>query len=356
MPDPTVFPARIAVLSGGVGGARFARGVRRWGERTGAQHGTPAPALTCIVNTGDDMWLHGLRICPDLDSVLYGLAGVNDTDRGWGRADESETVSEELRAYGVSDGWFTLGDRDLGTHIARTQLLREGLGLAEVTRRLAARWDLGAALLPATEHEVETRVRVAPDPARSAPEAAAPQSAGAPSSGETPRDLHFEEWWVRHRAALPAQRFVHAGAESATPSPGVLEAIRDADVILLAPSNPIVSIGAILAIPGIADAVRAAAAPVVGLSPIIGDAPVLGMAAQCLQTVGAEVSAAGVAELHGPRSRGGLLDGWLIDEEDADAVPRIEAADIRAAAVPLRMRTDDLTADMVRAALDLARG
>ena len=371
MQDPTAPaapapPARITMLSGGVGGSRFAQVVRCLLQREAAEpatattptppldptsptepgpstepatasgpdspaHGAPVPSLTCVVNTGDDMWLNGLRVCPDLDSLLYGLAGVGDRERGWGRADETQRVSAELIAYGVGADWFTLGDLDLGTHIARTQLLREGHGLAAVTHRLSARWELGATLLPATEAPVETRVRLADD-----------------------STLHFEEWWVRHRATLPAQEFVQAGADQAAPGPGVLEAIRDAEVVLLAPSNPIVSIGAILRIPGIADALRQTAAPVIGLSPILGDSHVLGMAAQCLQTVGVEVSAAGVALHYGARSAGGLLDGWLVDTHDADQVARVQAAGIACAAVPLLMRSPEVTADMAQAALDLA--
>lgn len=332
---------RITVLCGGVGGAKFARGLRhfvRQSQPAPAQsapaQSAPAHSLTCIVNTGDDMWLNGLRICPDLDSLMYGLAGVNDRERGWGRAGESERVSAELLAYGVGADWFTLGDLDLGTHIARTQMLREGRGLAEVTRALSSRWELGATLLPATEHEVETRVQVSDDPKDT---------------------LHFEEWWVRHRASLPAHRFIHHDARSAAPAPGVLEAIRTADLLILAPSNPIVSIGAILAIPGIKDALRAARAPVIGVSPIIGDSHVLGMAAQCLSAVGAEVSAAGVAEhLGSSHEPDGLLDGWLMDTRDADSVARVEARGIRAAAVPLLMDSDALTADMVQAVHELA--
>ena len=334
--DPAA-PQRITVLSGGVGGAKFARGLRHYVQRAGADRAGDAPApatVTCIVNTGDDMWLNGLRVCPDLDSVMYGLAGVNDRERGWGRAGESERVSAELLAYGVGADWFTLGDLDLATHIARTQMLREGRGLAEATRFLASRWELGATLLPATEHEVETRVQVGDGP------------------DET---LHFEEWWVRHRAALPARRFLHDGAPSAVPAPGVLDAIADADLLVLAPSNPVVSIGAILAIPGIREAVRAAGAPVIGVSPIIGGSHVLGMAAQCLRAEGAEVSAAGVAEHLGSAGEPeGLLDGWLMDTTDAGSVDRVEAHGIRAAAVPLLMTTDELTADIVHAVHRLA--
>lgn len=334
--DPSRLPRRITVLSGGVGGAKFARGLRHFLEKTAPEvAGTPTPTVTCVVNTGDDMWMHGLRICPDLDSLMYGLAGVNDLARGWGRADESERVSAELLAYGVGVDWFTLGDLDLATHIARTRMLNDGMGLAEVTRALSTRWDLGATLLPATEHEVETRVQV----------------------GEGPEEtLHFEEWWVRHRAALPARRFIHHRASAAVPAPGVLEAIETADLILFAPSNPVVSIGAILAIPGVREALRAATAPVIGFSPVIGASHVLGMAAQCLTAIGVEVSAAGVAEHYEPsHAQGGLLDGWLVDTRDADSVARIEAAGIPAVAVPLLMDSDALTADMVEAALTLAR-
>lgn len=321
-------PFRVTVLSGGVGGARFARGMRRHLARSGRE-----ATLTCIVNTGDDMWLNGLRVCPDLDSVMYGLAGVHDRDRGWGRADETERVSAELLAYGVGADWFTLGDLDLGTHIARSQMLREGLGLTEVTRRLSSRWDLGATLLPATEHSVETRVRV----------------------GVGPDDtLHFEEWWVRHRAAMPALGFEQAGADAAGPGPGVLEAIAEADLLVLAPSNPIVSIGTSLGIPGLREAVRSASSPVVGVSPILGDAPVLGMAAQCLTAVGAEVSAAGVAEHYGARTRDGLIDGWLVDTGDDAAVDRLAGSGIAARAVPLLMSSDELAADMAAAAQALA--
>lgn len=342
-------PRRITMLSGGVGGAKFARGLRHFVQQEtvqlvqqetvqqealdGAGHSLDQHTFTCVVNTGDDMWLHGLRVCPDLDSMMYGLAGVNDLDRGWGRAGESERVSAELLAYGVGVDWFTLGDLDLATHIARTEMLRAGTGLADATRALSSRWDLGAALLPATEHEVETRVRV----------------------GERAEEtIHFEEWWVRHRAGLPAREFLHHGAAAAAPAPGVLEAIENAELLILAPSNPIVSIGAILAIPGIRSALRAARAPIIGVAPIIGSTHVLGMASQCLRAVGAEVSAAGVAEHFGARTRGGLLDGWLVDSSDAESVARVEALGIPSMAVPLLMDSESLTADMVRAVHDLA--
>lgn len=324
----------IVVLAGGVGGAKFVRGLRAhcratWPDGSGGS----TASVTVVVNTGDDLWLAGLRVTPDLDSLTYALAGVNDEQRGWGRAGESERVSAELTAYGVGWPWFTLGDLDLGTHIARTSLLRDGLPLSAATERLTRRWPLGVRLLPMTDAEVETHVVVEEDGAE--------------------REMHFEEWWVRTRAALPARRFVQTGVERATPAPGVLEAIASADVVLVAPSNPVVSVGTILGVPGIREALRDAPAPVVGLSPIIGGSVVRGMADACLTAIGVATDAEAVARHYGARSDGGLLDGWLVDEVDADAVERLGASGIRAEAVPLWMTGDAAGAAMASAALDL---
>ena len=315
---------KIVVLSGGVGGARFLLGVREHARAHGDD-------ITAVVNVGDDMWHAGVRIAPDLDSITYALAGVNDTERGWGRAGESERVSGELRAYGVGWPWFTLGDLDLGTHLARTHYLREGLGLSGATERITARWPLGATLIPSTDSEVETHVVTADG------------------------TLHFQEWWTRHRAAIPALGFEYRGAEEAVPAPGVLDAIAAADAILVAPSNPVVSIGPILAIPGILEALQDAAAPVVGVSPIIAGAVVRGMADACLTAIGVATTADAVALHYGSRSSGGLLDAWLVDSSDAAAVAAVEAAGIRAHAVPLWMTDPSVTADMVSAALVAAR-
>ncbi|HEY8451599.1 MAG: 2-phospho-L-lactate transferase [Micromonosporaceae bacterium] len=314
---------QLVVLAGGIGGARFLRGVRHHARRIGAQ-------VTAIVNTGDDISVHGLRVCPDLDSVMYGLGGGADPKRGWGRADETWTVMEELRAYGARPDWFSLGDRDLATHLIRTTMLNAGYPLSAVTEALCHRWQPGVRLLPATDDRLETHVVVA-----------------RPDGGE--EAIHFQEWWVRHRAALPARRFVFVGAEAAKPAPGVVEALAEADAVLLAPSNPVVSIAPILAVPGVRDAVRAARAPVVGVSPIIGGSPVRGMADACLAAVGVECSAAGVAGLYGARSDGGLLDRWLVDAAaDADTV--VDGVEVRA--VPLWMTDDEATAAMVAAALE----
>jgi LPPG:FO 2-phospho-L-lactate transferase len=325
MVRPTIVSqVKITVLSGGVGGARFLRGLREH-----VRSNLPGAEITAVVNTGDDMWLTGLRIAPDLDSIMYTLAGENDEVRGWGRIGETERVSGELRAYGVGWPWFTLGDLDIGTHLTRSHLLREGQPLSAVTERIASRWDLGVRLLPATDQEVETHVLV--------------------DGGE----LHFQEWWTRHRATLPALGFVQHGVETATPAPGVLEAIAGADVVLVAPSNPVVSIGTILGIPGVREALAATSARIVGVSPIIAGSVVRGMADACLTAIGVETSASAVALHYGARSSGGLLDAWLVDETDAAALPALDAAGITARAVPLWMRDPATSAQLAADALAL---
>lgn len=299
---------RIVVLAGGIGGARFLMGVREFAARRGDE-------VTAIVNVGDDVWMHGLRVCPDLDSVMYTLGGGIDPERAWGRADESWKVKEELAAYQAEPTWFGLGDRDLATHLVRTNLLNAGVALSGVTERLCRRWQPGITLLPASDDRVETHVIV---------------EEGA---------IHFQEWWVRHRAELPAQRFVFLGAEKASPAAGVAEALHQADVILLAPSNPVVSIAPILAIPGIKEAMKA---PVAGISPIIGGAPVRGMADKCLSALGVEVSARGVAGLYGE-----LLSAWLVDPHDGFE----GQGGLRVVPVPLMMTDVEATVAMVTAAV-----
>jgi len=311
------------VLAGGVGGSRFLLGVRA---------ALPEAERTAVINTGDDVTLHGLRICPDLDTVMYTLGGGVDLDRGWGRAGETWQVKEELAAYGAEPTWFGLGDRDLATHLVRTRMLDAGYRLSAVTAALCARWQPGVTLLPMSDDRVETHVVVDLPDGRKA--------------------IHFQEWWVRYRADPPAQAFVQAGVEDAKPAPGVLEALAAADAILLAPSNPVVSVGTILGVPTIREAIRAAPAPVVGLSPIIGGAPVHGMADACLPAIGVQTNAEAVGRWYAARSDGGVLDGWLVDTADAGAtVPGVLVR-----AVPLLMSDLDATAAMVRAALELAGG
>ena len=234
------------------------------------------------VNTGDDLWLSGVRLQPDVDSIVYALAGVNDTERGWGRAGDSERVNRELQEWGAGWPWFTLGDLDLGTHLARTGWLRDGLTPTQVIERMSRRWPLGARLLPMTDAEVDTIVTVL--------------------DGGAEREMHFQEWWTRYRAALRPVRFDNPGIDAAVPAPGVLDAIAEADVVLIAPSNPVVSIGPILAVPGIREALRATPAVVVGVSPIIGGRVVRGMADVCLTAIGVETSASAVGAHYGARS------------------------------------------------------
>jgi LPPG:FO 2-phospho-L-lactate transferase len=318
--EERVKPVRIAVLAGGIGGARFLRGVRA---------ACPDAEITAVINTGDDVTLHGLRVCPDLDSVMYTLSGVHDAERGWGRQGESWRIREELTAYGAEPMWFQLGDLDIATHLVRTRMLDAGYSLSDVTAALCARWQPGVELVPMSDERVETHVIVELDGHR--------------------RAIHFQEWWVKHRAQLPAQGFVQVGVDEAEAAPGALAAISGADVVLVAPSNPVVSIGTILGVRGIRDAVVKAPGKVVGVSPIIGGAPVRGMADACLPAVGVEVSAEGVGRHYGARSDGGFLDGWLIAAGDTADVPGVAVA-----AVPLLMTDDAATAEMVRAALELA--
>jgi len=312
----------IVVLAGGIGGARFLTGVRA------VANALPDTTVTAIVNVGDDVTMHGLRICPDLDSVMYTLAGAADPERGWGRVGETWVIKDELAKYGAEPTWFGLGDQDIATHLVRTRMLAAGNPLSTVTAALCDRWVTGITMLPASDDRVETHVVVAADAGGS-------------------KAIHFQEWWVRHRAALPAERFVFVGAESSKPGAGVLDAIASADVILVAPSNPVVSIAPILAIGGIRDALIGASAKIIGISPIIESAPVRGMADKCLAALHVPCTAAGVGALYGSRKADGLLDAWLVDT--TDAATTVEGVTV--VATPLWMTDETATASMVRTAL-----
>jgi LPPG:FO 2-phospho-L-lactate transferase len=310
---------RITVLAGGVGAARFLRGLRA---------AVPDAQITVIGNTADDITLFGLRVCPDLDTVMYTLGGGINEEQGWGRAAETFSIRDELRAYGAGPSWFTLGDRDFATHIVRSELLAAGSPLSEVTRVLCARWRTGVELIPMSDDRVETHVRL---------------------ENET---VHFQEWWVRLHAAGRVESIIPVGADQAAPAPGVLEAIAAADFVLLPPSNPVVSIGPILAVPGIRAAVTAKT--VVGVSGIIGGAPVRGMADACLTAIGVETTAAAVAAHYGAD----FINGWLVDEQDKAVVDQAiddpALAGITVRAVPLFMRDLAATTAMAQAAIDLA--
>ncbi len=321
------------VLAGGVGGSKFVAGVRA---------AYPDAAVTVIGNTADDITLHGLRICPDLDTIMYALGGGGDAERGWGRRDESWRVLEELRAYELEPTWFSLGDRDLGTHLVRTQLLNAGYSLSAVTLALTRRWfagQPGLTLVPMSDDRVETHIGIAD-----------------PDSPSGQRVLHFQEYWVRRHAEPDAVSVVRVGIEQARPAPGVLEALAVADLVLLAPSNPVVSIGPILAVPGLREALRTTAAPVIGFAGILGGAPVLGMAHRLLPAIGVEVSAAAVGVHYGSRSTDGVLDAWVVDHADADTLEPVRAAGLIASSGDLVMADDRATATFVADAVEAVGG
>ena len=359
------------ILAGGVGGSKFVAGVRR---------GYPDADLTVIVNTADDITLHGLRVCPDLDTMMYTLGRGSDLERGWGRAGESWRVKDELAAYGVEPSWFGLGDLDLATHLVRTQMLDAGYPLSQVTEALCARW-LGAdprlRLVPMSDDRVETHIVIAD----------VEQPAGR-------RAVHFQEYWVRLHAEPEALGVVSVGADQAratpglvdtvaaadlvliapsnpvvsigpilavselraalvaTAAPGLVDTVAAADLILVAPSNPVVSIGPILAIAELRDAVVAAAAPVIGFAGILGGAPVLGMAHRLLPAIGVPVDAGAVGIHYGARAAGGVLDAWVMDHADEQALAACEAAGLPATTADLIMRDVDATAKFVRFAVE----
>ncbi|HXJ63876.1 MAG TPA: 2-phospho-L-lactate transferase [Actinomycetota bacterium] len=310
---------RVVALAGGIGAGKFLRGLVR---------AVPPTDVTVVVNTADDIVLHGLHVSPDLDSVVYWLGGGMDRERGWGRLDESFRAVEELRRFGASGDWFSLGDLDLATHLFRTGLLSNGATLSEATARVAARFGLACRVLPMSDEPVTTRVE-------------------AVSMGRV-RDLHFQEYWVERHASDEVKAIRYEGAASSRPAPGVLAAIAAADVVVFPPSNPVASIGPILAVPGLHQVVAARRQVAVGVSGIVGGAPLAGMADKLLPVVGVEVSAAGVATMYRD-----LLSGWVIDDADADARERIEGMGYRVAVTDTLM-TDDAAAERVaRTALSL---
>ena len=309
---------RVVALAGGVGAGKFLRGLAR---------AMPARDITVIVNTADDLMIHGFLVCPDIDSVTYWLAGVADRERGWGREGESFRALEQMRSLG-GQAWFSLGDLDLGTHLARADLLASGLGLAATTDRIARGLGVNATILPMSEDTVTTRVEV------------------LGSSGEH-LDLHFQEYWVARGARDEVKGVRYEGVDAARPSPGALDAIGSADAVLICPSNPVASIGPILAVKGVRDAMRDR--PTVGVSPIVGGAPILGMADKLMPAAGWEVSAFGAAAAYAA-----LADAFVIDESDDRLRARIESDLGMRVAVTDTIMSDDAAAERVaRAALGL---
>jgi LPPG:FO 2-phospho-L-lactate transferase len=311
---------KVVAIAGGIGAGKFLRGlVRVLGPDD----------VTVVVNTGDDVLMHGLHVSPDLDSVTYWLGDAMDRERGWGRRDETFRATTELARFDPDAAWFNLGDLDLATHLFRTRLLGDGVPLSSVTARVAERFGVPSRLLPMTDDVVTTRV-VVDDAGREL-------------------DLHFQEYWVRRGARDRIVRIVFDGADAARAAPGVLEAIERADAVVLCPSNPVVSIGPVLAIPGLRAAVAAKRPGVVGVSPIVAGSPLGGMADKVMPAAGLEVSALGAARAH--RS---VLGAWVIDEADRDLAPKIgEALGVRVAVTDSIMRDDDAAESLARVAVSL---
>lgn len=310
---------RVTALAGGIGAGKFLRGLVR---------AVPPHDITVIVNTGDDVVMHGLRVCPDLDSVTYWLGDAFDRERGWGRRDETFRANEELARFDPELAWFNLGDLDLATHLFRTNLLASGVTLSEVTQRVASRFGIDARLVPMSDDPVTTRVSVV-------------------AEGQEV-DLHFQEYWVRRQAHDEVKSVRYEGATSARPAPDVLEALRDADVIVVCPSNPVASIAPILAVPGIRDALERRRDVVAGVSPIVGGRPLAGMADRLLPVAGVEVTAAGAAEVYA-----GLLGAWVIDDVDRGLAGRIERTGVRVGATDSVMTDDSKAETLARFALAL---
>jgi LPPG:FO 2-phospho-L-lactate transferase len=312
---------RVVALAGGTGAGKFLRGLVR---------AVPPEEVTVVVNTADDLDLFGLRICPDLDSVLYWLSGLADRERGWGREGETFRALDEVRRLG-GPGWFNLGDLDLGTHLARTQWLREGATLSAATDRLRQAAGVTARLLPMTDDRVETWITATDEHGRRVEEP-------------------FQVYWVARGARDDVRSVTFVGAEDAKPATGVLDAIADADVVLFCPSNPIVSILPILSVPGVRAAIRERERGAVGVSPIVGGAPVSGMLHRLMPAFGWDVTAE-----HAVLPYRGLLDGWVIDERDAQLADAIRSGSgVRVSVTDTLMVDDEAAERVARAALDLA--
>jgi LPPG:FO 2-phospho-L-lactate transferase len=313
---------RVTAIAGGTGAARLLRGLAAC---------LPPGALTVIGNTGDDAEIWGLHVSPDLDTVTYALAGRLDVSRGWGLADESFRCLQAMADLGV-ETWFNLGDRDLATHLHRTRLLRAGVPLSAVTADLARRLGVTAHILPMSDQPVRTRVRT-------------PNAAGGDGW------LGFQEYFVREKALVEVLEVAYAGADSAQPAPGVLEAIAGAGLVVVCPSNPVTSVGPVLAVPGITEALAAARAPVVGVSPIVGGAPVSGPAGRLMQARGLPVSPVGVAEAYAP-----WLRTLLVDPRDAACAPALRALGVQAVVTDVMMPDRAREVALGRRVLEAAAG
>ena len=304
----------LVVLTGGTGGAKLIHGLSL----------KISPEELCIVcNTGDDFVLHGLHISPDLDTIAYTLGGVVDREKGWGIQGDTFTALEWLEKYG-GESWFRLGDRDLATHIMRSRLLREGLTLAQVTERIGKSLGVKAALLPMSNDPVETKIQT--------------------PAGE----ISFQEYFVKRRWEVEVSGVSYAGAEASCPAPGVLDAIRKARGVIVCPSNPVTSIGPILAVPGIREALRETKAAVLAVSPIIGGRPVSGPADRLMAAAGMEVSSFGVAKAYAD-----FVDLFALAPEDKNLRTRIEALEVKTVEKTIRMNSLDDKRNLARELLAL---
>jgi LPPG:FO 2-phospho-L-lactate transferase len=305
----------LVALAGGVGAARMLRGLI----------GVVDPSeIVAVVNTGDDIVLHGLHISPDLDTVTYTLAGAINPETGWGLAGETWAAMDALGAYGAGNlAWFRLGDRDLGTHLYRTSRLAEGAALSQVTAEIAARWGLGLTVRPMTDDRVETRVTVK----------------GADEIG-------FQDYFVGHGHQVPVEAVRFDGADQARPAPGVLDAIAAADMVVICPSNPIVSIGPVLAVAGVRQAVVARRDDTVAVSPIVAGAALKGPADRMMAELGHEPTVVGVARLYAP-----IAATLVVDDADADLAGQVEACGMRCIVAPTVMRGPVEAADLARVVL-----
>jgi len=306
----------IVVLTGGTGGAKFVQGLKQV---------MPPRELAFIVNTGDDLRWWGLHVSPDLDSITYALAGMPSRERGWGVEGDTFQCLEAMRRLGAP-AWFQLGDRDLALHISRTEMLAAGKPLSLATSEIARAMGIESRILPMTDDRLETRIQT--------------------PAGE----LSFQEYFVRERYQVAVERVFFAGAEQAGPAPGVVEAIAQAECVLIAPSNPVTSIGPILAVPGIREALRQTPARVAAVSPIVGGAAVSGPAGELMRTQGLTVSAEGVAQAYAD-----FLDVLIADERDAAEKPAVERLGVELRTARTVMKSDADRAALAWAALEIVR-
>jgi len=316
----------ITVLAGGVGAARLLNGMVR---------AVPPADVTAIVNTADDVVLHGLAVCPDLDTVTYTLAGAVNPATGWGLAGETWQAMDALGRLG-GPTWFRLGDRDLGTHLHRTGRLADGAGLAEVTAEITRAFGINARLLPMTEDRVATMVTLS--------------SNGVPTDGATEMEIGFQDYFVGLRHDVPISGVRFDGINAARPAPGVLDAITSADTVVVAPSNPIVSIGPVVAVPGVAKALAARRDDVVAVSPIVAGSALKGPAERMLRELGHEPTVVGVARLY--RDFASTL---VVDTADGELVDAVEAEGMRCLVTPTVMTDVGVATDLCRTLLSLDR-